>query len=136
MLWLVVRFLVGVGSFGGLAYWAKRHIGGPKGLGKPNGLRVVSRVGVAKGATVVRVATGDKDLLLGCTPQGITSLAELPASTEVVPVGDGLTLEESALARLRSAWRGTRRHDLVELRADRSFASTLRAAVRGRAGSP
>ncbi len=137
MLWLVARFLVGIGSFGGLAYWAKRHIGGPKGPGKPNGLRVVSRVGVAKGATVVRVATGDdKDLLLGCTPQGITSLAELPASTEVVPVGDGLTLEEGALARLRSAWSGTRRRDLVALRPERSFASTLRAAVRGRAGSP
>lgn len=135
MVWLLVRFLIGVGSIGGLAYWAKRRIGGAAGLRRLNGLRIVSRVAVAKGATVVRVATGEKDLLLGCTAQGITSLAELPPSPEAIPVAEETFVQAGLVARLQSTWSGTTRRCLPEASGDRSFASTLRSAVRGRAGS-
>jgi hypothetical protein len=136
MLWLAVRFLVAMGSIAGLLYWAKRRIGGAgggAGVRRVPGLRVVARVGVAKGATVVRVAVGDKDLLLGCTQHEVTNLAELPPSPEPVPVDRPAIMVSSVLdagARWsRSAMRRAGREPapvLDKIPGDVSFATILR----------
>jgi flagellar biogenesis protein FliO len=124
MLSEVIRFLIGIGAVGGLLYWARRRVGAPRGLTRSPGLRVVARVGVAKGATVVRVATGDKDLLLGCTAQGVTTLAELPPSAEPLPSLDPPVVASMVSPRLSGFRSPTNRSE--------SFAATLRAAVKGR----
>jgi len=124
MLWLIVRIVVGTGALAGLAYWAKRRAGGTGPLRRASSLRVVSRLGVAKGASVVRVAVGDRDLLLGCTSQSITTLAELPASP-VPGMAPGARAAQEQVDMPGLGWGAS---------SDQSFVSALRSAIKGRAG--
>lgn len=79
---LFVHFVLGVGAVLGLLWLASkgaRRLPG-RGGGAAGGLRVVARRQLGKGSAVVRVGVEDKDLLLGCSPQGIELLCELPAT--------------------------------------------------------
>lgn len=127
MLGIAIRFVIAIGAVAGLLYWARRRIGGPRGLARASGLRVISRVSVAKGATVVRIATGEKDILLGCTAERVTNLAELAPSKEPVPVLEDTGVDASLPSRLARFGASGR---------NESFSAVLRAAVKGRSQAP
>ena len=56
--------------------WAGQGLGTLPGLGGQN-LRVLDRINVGRDQSVLLIKAGQRYLLLGCTPTGLTLLAEL-----------------------------------------------------------
>ncbi|MCI8525571.1 MAG: flagellar biosynthetic protein FliO [Oscillospiraceae bacterium] len=77
LLWVLLCVLVIVGA----AYWFTKHVvgqrlGGRIGLGRTDGLRVLTRAQLGRDQSLLVVQAGERYFLLGAAPSGITLLAE------------------------------------------------------------
>ena len=87
LLWLIICVILIIG----LAYWVTRYVAGRGvfgGLAGGRGLAILDQMILGRDQRVLLTQVGERYLLLGATPGGITLLAEL-------------TAEEAA------AWRGS-----------------------------
>ena len=75
-LWLIVCVVLVIG----LAYWVTRYVAGRGGFGPLSGgrqMEVLDQLPLGRDQRVVLARAGERYLLLGATPSGITLLAEL-----------------------------------------------------------
>lgn len=79
---LLLRLIISVVLVVGLAYWATRLLGKWKGIGDVGvgrsgiPIRPLSRTSIGKEQNLMLVQVGERYLLLGATPGGISTLAE------------------------------------------------------------
>ena len=77
-LWLIVCVVLVIG----LAYWFTRYVAGRGllgGMAGGRGLAVLDQLSLGRDQRVILARAGERYLLLGATPAGITLLAELTA---------------------------------------------------------
>ena len=77
-LWLIICVVLIIG----LSYWFTRYVVGRRGFGALSGgrrMEVLDQLPLGRDQRVVLARAGERYLLLGATPAGITLLAELTA---------------------------------------------------------
>ncbi|MEY8387117.1 flagellar biosynthetic protein FliO [Oscillospiraceae bacterium 38-13] len=76
LLWLILCVVM----IAGLAYWYTRFVAGRTGLGVPAAgrqMEVLDQLPLGRDQSVILARAGERYLLLGATPAGISLLAEL-----------------------------------------------------------
>ena len=105
LLWLIICVVL----VAGLAYWYTRFVAGRAGFRGPSGERrmeVLDQLSLGRDQSVILARAGERYLLLGATPAGISLLAELTGEEAAAwklprPEGEKMGFQEAFLTMMK-----------------------------------